>query len=267
MTIKAFAFDLDGTILENLTHHMSDKMLYTLTSLRENGYKLAVNTSRSIDEMNHINDSIYQHFDIIMCATGSATFIDNKLVEQEVIDHDVIVKFLKFLDDHNILYCYSDENNIFFINEDNDDTIVFKERFARAFYSGCSYKKYNGQKVTGLFYYYKDEKRYDLQGLFADVIEIVDFGKHGQVLPKNIDKGYAMKVFANNFDLQLSEIAAFGDGDNDISMFKVAGRCFAMSDSRKGLLKYATDICATVGEDGVYEACVKNGYIKKMDIK
>lgn len=65
-----------------------------------------------------------------------------------------------------------------------------------------------------------------------------------EILPKNIDKGVAVQELSNFYKIDKSHIVAFGDGENDISMFQKAKYSVAMgnaSDNVKSQANYVTD--------------------------
>ena len=76
-----------------------------------------------------------------------------------------------------------------------------------------------------------------------------------EVLPKGYNKGktlqYLMKLNGWNKD----EVLAFGDGENDVSMFEVVTNSFAMKNARKFIQEQAANITpATNNENGIAKA-------------
>ena len=48
--------------------------------------------------------------------------------------------------------------------------------------------------------------------------------------PKQANKGYALQAIAQHIDVPITECIVFGDSDNDIEMFKVAGKAVQIGD-------------------------------------
>ncbi len=48
-----------------------------------------------------------------------------------------------------------------------------------------------------------------------------------EIVPAGVDKGAALEALAERLGLSLAEVAAAGDGENDVEMLQVAGRAFA----------------------------------------
>jgi phosphoserine phosphatase len=81
----------------------------------------------------------------------------------------------------------------------------------------------------------------------ANELEIVDGKLTGQVLGSIIDrkaKADALIEWANDFGVSPSDVAAIGDGANDLDMFEVAGISFAYN--AKPLVREAADVAIDV---------------------
>lgn len=69
-----------------------------------------------------------------------------------------------------------------------------------------------------------------------------------------ISKGTALKVLADHLEIDLDEVAAIGDGANDISLLSTAGLAIAMSNSPEELKQVADHITDDVEHSGVASA-------------
>jgi Cof subfamily protein (haloacid dehalogenase superfamily) len=75
-----------------------------------------------------------------------------------------------------------------------------------------------------------------------------------EINDQNAHKGNAIRQLAEHLGLDMSQVLAFGDGSNDITMLKEAGIGVCMEnglDSVKAVADYITDSC---DEDGVAKA-------------
>lgn len=69
-----------------------------------------------------------------------------------------------------------------------------------------------------------------------------------------VDKGRALVALAATMGLTRDEIAAIGDGDNDLTLLAAAGFPIAMGNGTSRLKAIAHEIVGTVEEDGVAQA-------------
>ena len=81
------------------------------------------------------------------------------------------------------------------------------------------------------------------------------------IIPRDGGKGVGIQKILDYFNLDKSEAMAFGDGNNDIEMFKNVGYGIAMGNASEQLKAIAYDICGSVSNDGIYHYCVEQGLI------
>lgn len=74
-------------------------------------------------------------------------------------------------------------------------------------------------------------------------------------------KGDAVLALRNYLGIEKEDVISFGDGKNDIGMFKASGTAVAMKDSDKELLPYADSVCGAVMEDGIYRELLRRELI------
>lgn len=67
------------------------------------------------------------------------------------------------------------------------------------------------------------------------------------------DKGTALQALMERLGLAPDEVACFGDENNDLPMFAVAGHRVAVANARPGVKAEATRVVSGVEEDGVAE--------------
>lgn len=78
---------------------------------------------------------------------------------------------------------------------------------------------------------------------------------------RGVDKAAGMAAFAAHLGIGLSEIMAFGDGGNDVSMLRAAGVGVAMGNACPAARDVADYIAADIDEDGLARALAHFGVI------
>ena len=81
------------------------------------------------------------------------------------------------------------------------------------------------------------------------------------VIPASGGKGAAIRHILAYFGFDRSESLAFGDGFNDVEMFREVGAGIAMGNGAPELKAVATAVCGHVHDDGIYRFCLENGLI------
>ena len=98
--------------------------------------------------------------------------------------------------------------------------------------------------------------RNELQPRFADSVNFYDsVGPTGRMnitlTSRQADKGAALLAACAHLDLPPEQVVAFGDADNDITMFRVAGASVAMGQAVDAVKTAATTTTAANTDDGV----------------
>lgn len=91
---------------------------------------------------------------------------------------------------------------------------------------------------------------------------VFEFGMNsGELGILNINKFTAIQKLLKTLDIENCKTYAFGDGLNDIDMFKAVDYSVAMENGKPGLKKYAHKITDIAEEDGIYKSFQELGLI------
>ncbi|MFD2245334.1 Cof-type HAD-IIB family hydrolase [Pontibacter ruber] len=98
-----------------------------------------------------------------------------------------------------------------------------------------------------------------LEAQFADQIHIYrSKSTYLEIAPKAISKATALElVLRHQFNIDISEVVAFGDNYNDIDMLRAAGLGIAVGNAREEVKAVADEITLNSIEDGVAVAIEK----------
>ncbi len=86
---------------------------------------------------------------------------------------------------------------------------------------------------------------------------VVDLGSTIHILSPKVNKGNALRKVASFLMVPLAEVAAIGDGLNDVEMLGVAGTSFAVANSDEAVKRVSTYVTAEPHGKGVAEAIEK----------
>jgi len=250
--IKIVFFDIDGTLYYNKECRIVDSTLFALRELRKKGIKICICTSRSIEEMSKLPSFVFEEMDGIVCNCGGEMYINNKLVKHYPINQEVINKVINILDNNISVYRYSGINGINYLSQREDRVdAVFNSLYSMV----PEKKKYEGEELTHLLFYTQDDK---IRKQIVDCLQgetYINLKIANEIVAKGIEKASAMKIFAKEFyDINEDEIAAFGDGENDVKMLKEAALGIAMGNGCIECKEVADYITDTIENDGVYKA-------------
>ncbi|MDO4462759.1 MAG: Cof-type HAD-IIB family hydrolase [Bacteroidia bacterium] len=252
--IKAAFFDLDGTLVSFKTHSIPESTLRALDLLRRNGVKLFMASGRHRSMMYQLGDL---QFDGYVTINGCITYVDGKIIDKHPIPHDVVLKKLDYMDKYPMPSCFVCEDGLVmnYLNEDTDaifDLLAFptpplqdlreavKTRDVYQFISFCPKSQDDDmmEQLGGC-----DSQRW--HELFTDVV------------PKGISKVMGIQAIEKLMGITRDEIAAFGDGGNDIDMLEYVGLGIAMGNASPDVQKRANVVTTSVDDDGILNAVNK----------
>ena len=72
-----------------------------------------------------------------------------------------------------------------------------------------------------------------------------------ECLPKGIDKGPALADLAAHLGIDMADVMAFGDSNNDVAMLEKAGICIAMGNAEENVKAVADYTTASNNDDGI----------------
>lgn len=80
----------------------------------------------------------------------------------------------------------------------------------------------------------------------------LDGSLYYEMIQKGCHKGEAVEILCDRLGIEKSQTLAFGDGMNDVDLFRAAGTSVAMASGKKELFVYADAVCEAPMEDGIY---------------
>ncbi len=261
MKKKYFFFDVDGTLTVHVpgkyASYVPESTKNTLKQLKENGHFVSIATGRAhwmtkdIMEMVNINN--------LVTDGGNGIVIDGNLIELLPLDHEKAVSLctaihamgrgigVSLYDDRR-LFCQNDKfakDNPGFANLVDyiiDETLDFSK-------VGNIYKIF--VSITE-----EEEKRFPE----------LDYLPHMRYHPDNLmiepaDKFSGIKRVMKYLNAPLEDVVVFGDGWNDMDMFKDAPFSVAMGNSVEPLKEIADFVTKDADKDGIEYACRHFGWI------
>lgn len=76
-----------------------------------------------------------------------------------------------------------------------------------------------------------------------------------------VHKATAIEIILSYLNIDVKDTIAFGDGMNDVEMFKACELGIAMGNAKEALKEIAADITDSHDEGGIYNSFKKHGLI------
>ncbi|WP_318032986.1 HAD family hydrolase [Mycoplasmopsis cynos] len=99
-------------------------------------------------------------------------------------------------------------------------------------------------------------------------LNIVDLDRHIEITKPGISKGSGIKWICQNvLNIDVNDVMAIGDSQNDISMFQIVGYPYLMENSDPYTRTFGKYFTSTVDQDGLAEAIDDYLYRVDFDLK
>ena len=106
----------------------------------------------------------------------------------------------------------------------------------------------------------EEEQRRGIVHMTKDLIRYGD----GCILFEPMDKAYGIRKMIDGFGASYRDVVVFGDGYNDLSMFRPDWLNIAMGNGRDALKEKADYVTTSCHDDGIYKALQHFGFIPKQ---
>lgn len=260
--IRAAVFDVDGTLVPYGVAALSDRLRADLLELRRRGIRLFLATGRGkrdLDSTGMLRDVV---FDAYLTFTGLRCYDEGGLYRNVTIRREDLENGCRVLREHPeiVAIMETDEGN--FLNQVNDRVLdLFSREIHTPVYPVAPPEELLDKNV----YQFVAMIPRGEEDRFLSVMPHCTYARwHPRaidIIPKGDGKADGIRVTLERWGLRREEVMAFGDGENDISMLKLAGIGVAMG-SAEGCVKAAADfVTASAEEDGISAALRRFGLL------
>lgn len=253
---KVAFFDVDGTLLEFDTHRVPQSTWRAIESMRERGIKIVISTGRSPHE---IPEEIREGFDCYVTFNGQLCYDEHGVFREASIDEADVRAIVDG--------CYEGLYEMSVMQRD------------RTFFSKLTPRIRQVSQKVGVTYVPGDlEDAFTApvfqlnvfcdaedDRLFLDKTKNVDVTRWTElfcdVVPHGGGKHLGVRAALERFGVAPEEAIAFGDGENDLSMFAEVGTSVAMGNAWDNVKAQATYVTTDVDDDGIWNACRHFGLV------
>ena len=266
--IQLAVTDLDNTLIPAGAPHASAHAIAGVRAMLEAGLHFGSVTGRVAAAMRWMFDGDEACYMTGAYSNGQIIYADGRLIHEEPLDARVLAGVGEWV---------SEVEGCALAIYDLDD--VTDERDCGTYYMGASREELArhveafGSSPLTLDHldrasYLKANLRCDVpwprmievrDGLRADFPEFdfvfpVENGCFIDILPRGWGKGEAVKVLASHYGLSFDEVVAFGDSENDISMFEAVAHPVAVANASEATMAAARHVIGSCADDAVADA-------------
>jgi HAD-superfamily hydrolase, subfamily IIB len=260
--IKMLAFDCDGTLL-NDSQKIDEETVNAIKKMKDNGIKIVLSSSRPLYRMK----KFLKQLDILVEDQYTISFNGGLIIENN--DNILFSNHFKTSEVLEIIEMARDSDLCTFIYKE-DGIISNREAY-----------EYTSKNTDSIFEV-KDLETVDIASLniykiilFGEVKDVVDMRKeissdmyekyeitssvarNIEILPRDTIKSTGLKRICKKLGIKSSEIAAFGDNENDLDMLEHVGYSVAMGNATEEVKKCADYVTKSNNDNGIAYAIDK----------
>lgn len=262
MAVKLFVSDIDGTLTTS-AQNISEKNIAAVKKMVESGIIVTLATGRMYRATLPVAEKLGVNVPLITYNGALIKSVDGKILYEKPLPPELVVELTDFCEKNNLyVQNYSDDNLYF---PEYNDFAKFYEQSQKVSGEAIGWERMREKtshvcKMLTISKGIEDTKKISdaLQAEFGEKISVTrSTPKFNEIVCPGVSKAAAVKILAEKFSVNISEVMAIGDSENDLPMLLAAGKSIAMGnaiDSVKKSCDFQTGLCA---EDGFAEAVEK----------
>lgn len=271
--------DIDGT-LTMPDMGVSDKVIWAINKARENGHYVFICSGRNRAGVKSLE---YIGFDGLICSAGGYIEVNGQKIYESALS-DEKLKLARDVFDRNHVYYNMEATHMTFqskemselfvsqrINDNMNSELQRMLSEEKDMFNIHSFEEYEQnpvpiQKMSFICQNISqlDEPKAVLSNDFNFVIHDIFSAKtiNGEIIIKGTDKGKAIHQVVDYLGLSMEDTIGFGDSMNDLQMIQACHHAVVMGNGSSELKQYATTVCESAKEDGIYHELERLGLIR-----
>ena len=248
----AVFFDYDGTLTDVAAGVpvASEATRQAIAQLRANGYLAMLCTGRAVSYASESGAA----FDGMVTSNGTYVTVNGAEILKCPVEADLMRRFTSRLNEMGIAYGIDNPVKCLTPDPQAPDFVKWLEMYSIPAYAFRRIEP--GETPVGYKFsvlYHNDAEIKILREEFGDqfVFACQRTSNCADVTVHGFDKSVGVKAVIEHFHLPIENTYAFGDGENDLSMFKAVGHGVAMGDHASLLEPYAAFITRRVCDEGI----------------
>lgn len=251
--MKAFFFDIDGTLVSFKTHTIPETTLKAIHEIRKKGMKVFIATGRPLPFIDNLGEMEY---DGILSFTGAhCELADGTILKHNPIEKEDVLSMMEYAIEHGTSVSFASVDQVI----TSPITPLAREVYKMLNIRNVKEVEFSDLKeildmdiLQMIPFFDEDEEKSVVKNLTPHCetarwhSAFVDLIRKGNSKPTGID------TVLTYYGIPIEESMAFGDGGNDIGMLIHAGWGVAMGNASDEVKAIANETTSSVDDDGIY---------------
>lgn len=245
--MRLVAVDMDGTFLNDNKGYDEVRFRRIYDMMERNHIRFAVASSNHPSYLKRFFDG---YNDIIYIAANGAFLEYDGMYQYKTMTQQDAGNVISRLINADYEFVVSAENNAYIHRtaSDNYRTMIHPYYPDIKVFSESNEVSESVLKITVTG---TADEASKLMELLPPSIDCVYSGALCIDITANADKAHMLQVVMEQLNVSSDELAVFGDGDNDIEMFKLSDHSYAMANASHKVKSFATAIAPSNNKNGV----------------
>lgn len=256
------SFDVDMTLLDHKDWTIPDSAMETIEQLREN-YTIVLATGRDMDSRLSVVLKEQIRPDAIIHLNGTKITVGDTIIYEHLFDKDLMRRIIAYAEGTPYSVGASVGGSDYYVHPEvvrRHDTEIWGE-CGRRFEDPWKLPELNARTMA----FIGDEQGAKALGAHFPEVNVHMFAERrgADVVEKTASKAMGLVRLCEYYQIPVSKTVAFGDSMNDYDIVKTAGIGIAMGNAMEELKAAADYVTDVVDADGIRNACVHFGLIRK----
>lgn len=252
-------FDVDGTLLDSVSHEFPSSAKQAILELQQLGHKVFIATGRCYASLQRSGLMDEIEWDGYVLSNGQVVMLKNKsLLHEECMNPEAVKQCIDTAKQYGIALSMISADSWFTMDEVNDYV-----RTAHQFLNEelPIYQKYQGEPIITMLAYASLDADYNEFKTVKGVKVIPAQSTYADLIVEGVSKYDGIRKLCDYFHQET--YCAFGDSLNDWEMMKHASLSIAMGQGNEQLKQNADFITYPVNENGISHA-IKLHFIEEV---
>lgn len=289
--IKLLVSDMDGTLF-NSNQEISPLNLASIREAEKQGVRFMIATGRSVDTIGPTTELYHLNCGLILLNGAEVRDEKNNIINTINIDGEIVPKLSEVLNRQGYIpeYMTNKGSQLCGTKEmmtknmgwrmmclDRSHTLSFEEAVESG--KNSVFQKFltrndtledmlaKDLEIRKMIVFNPDREfntrnREELMEMFPELSILSSYPENIEINSRYAQKGYGLLKAIEKMGIRKEEVAVFGDGLNDLSMFELFPNAFAPANAEPEIKKKAKEIIPSNNDDGVgkkiFELLYKN---------
>ncbi|MEG0823619.1 MAG: HAD family hydrolase [Erysipelotrichaceae bacterium] len=252
--IKIAAFDVDHTLytLEGI----NPTAVEAIHKLQDNKILFVVATGRCAYALDMISDAKLE-YDYLVGASGAiVSDKQGNIIAINTLSKETVENLTKDAEtnEFELVFKFKDASYIYNKYEQTMEYLKFMQNVYQFTFNGEDHTRHLKDLPLGAVIHGDAKLIEEIASKYED-LDFLPFAEgRYDIVQKGIGKDWGLKQLCNYLNLDATNIIAFGDNYNDITMLKYVGIGIAMGNGEHCVKAIADDICDSADNDGIAKA-------------